>query len=426
MGRNAQRRRSQRSCRNDEPTTELSMPGDERSLAESLIYDLLENWRSGDPIDRLRELQSLPETPQVLERLIVQAVERAWDIGWQPRDVVRFARQMPGLEPKRFCVAIAVESQSYLDSAVVDSYWRTQLHEIGALDERGPTATSIVITAETLGHWIEVLRWLLWLLPMPRIADPPRLWGRRAGGGVCADGPTRPADAVVAKVRALLAKAESTDYPEEAEALSAKAQELITRYAIDRVLLDANDDDAPIARRVSVDEPYARAKAQLLASVARANRCRSVWSSGIGCSTIVGFDTDVENVELLYSSLLVQATRALAAIGKDAPPGAQERSRAYRRSFLFGFAAQIGHRLHDATARETAEADERHGGSLLPALASRELAVSNRLDELFPTLGQGRASRTTLSDHDGWVAGNAAGKLASLGLDHQVAPHLTA
>jgi hypothetical protein len=31
-----------------------------------------------------------------------------------------------------------------------------------------------------------------------------------------------------------------------------------------------------------------------------------------------------------------------------------------------------------------------------------------------------------LSDHDGWVAGNAAGKLASLGLDHQVAPHLTA
>jgi hypothetical protein len=40
-------------------------------------------------------------------------------------------------------------------------------------------------------------------------------------------------------VRALLAKAESTTYPEEADALTAKAQELMARHSIDRAMLDA-------------------------------------------------------------------------------------------------------------------------------------------------------------------------------------------
>ena len=38
----------------------------------------------------------------------------------------------------------------------------------------------------------------------------------------------------LSRVRALLAKAESSSFPEEAEALSAKAQELMTRHALDR------------------------------------------------------------------------------------------------------------------------------------------------------------------------------------------------
>jgi hypothetical protein len=41
------------------------------------------------------------------------------------------------------------------------------------------------------------------------------------------------------RVRALLAKAESTEFPKEAEALSARAQELMARHRIDRALLAA-------------------------------------------------------------------------------------------------------------------------------------------------------------------------------------------
>ena len=39
----------------------------------------------------------------------------------------------------------------------------------------------------------------------------------------------RPDEKVLGRVRALLAKAESTTFPEEAEALTAKAQELMAR-----------------------------------------------------------------------------------------------------------------------------------------------------------------------------------------------------
>ena len=41
---------------------------------------------------------------------------------------------------------------------------------------------------------------------------------------------------VLAWVRGLLAKAESTQFPEEAEALSAKAQELMNRHAFERAV----------------------------------------------------------------------------------------------------------------------------------------------------------------------------------------------
>ena len=66
-------------------------------------------------------------------------------------------------------------------------------------------------------------------------------------------------DGILDKVRALLAKAESTQFEAEAEAFTAKAQELMTRHRIDRAVLNASDDlgDAPAGRRLGIDDPYA-------------------------------------------------------------------------------------------------------------------------------------------------------------------------
>ena len=59
----------------------------------------------------------------------------------------------------------------------------------------------------------------------------------------------------------MLAKAESTTFPDEAEALTAKAQELMDRHAIDRAMLAASSPghtSTPEGRQVPVDAPYAR------------------------------------------------------------------------------------------------------------------------------------------------------------------------
>ena len=68
-----------------------------------------------------------------------------------------------------------------------------------------------------------------------------------------------PDDDLLDRVRKLLAKAEAEGVtPHEAEALTAKAAELMARYGIDRALLAATapDTDKPADRVIDVDNPW--------------------------------------------------------------------------------------------------------------------------------------------------------------------------
>jgi hypothetical protein len=225
----------------------------------------------------------------------------------------------------------------------------------------------------------------------------------------------RPADTrMLEKVRALLAKAESTTFPEEAEALSAKAQELMARHAIDEAMVGggaSGPGDAPTGVRVPVDDPYASAKSILLSEVASANRCRAVWSKGLGFCTVMGFDSDLEFVDVLYTSLLVQATSAMVAAGSQVDRSGRSRTRSFRQAFLLAYATRIGHRLRAAEAASRAAAAEQYGDALLPVLADRSAAVQAASAAAFP----GAISRSvSISNAAGWAAGNAAADLASL------------
>ena len=63
------------------------------------------------------------------------------------------------------------------------------------------------------------------------------------------------------RVRKLLAKAEAVGVtPHEAEALTAKAAELMAKYGIDRALLAADEPetDRPANRILDIDNPWAR------------------------------------------------------------------------------------------------------------------------------------------------------------------------
>jgi hypothetical protein len=137
---------------------------------------------------------------------------------------------------------------------------------------------------------------------------------------------------MLGRVRALLTKAESTEYAEEAEALTAKAQSLISRHSLQHALEHAARREVPGARHILLDDPYADAKALLVGVIATANRCRAVHLREHGLATVLGFESDLYATEMLFTSLLVQATKAMTASG-TAPT---RRQPSYRRSFPGG------------------------------------------------------------------------------------------
>ena len=69
---------------------------------------------------------------------------------------------------------------------------------------------------------------------------------------------------VFTRTRGLLSKAESSNFAEEADAFMAKAQELMTRYCIDRTMVnaDAGGGDSPQVetRHVWLEDPYLEAE----------------------------------------------------------------------------------------------------------------------------------------------------------------------
>jgi len=222
---------------------------------------------------------------------------------------------------------------------------------------------------------------------------------------------------VLDRVRKLLAKAEHPGTPvEEAQAFSAKASELMAAYAIDQALVEAglggsgrSGAATPIVREIEVDAPYAMPRAVLLDRVARAHRVRVVIGPDAGSGrrrcTLVGFPVDLDIVEVLFTSLLLQASTAMLHASAD-----MARPKAFRRAFLLGYADVIGARLAQVRHQTDSEADRgRPGASLV--LADRSDKVDALFDREFPHL---RRLRMTTTSGGGLTAGRAAGARADL------------
>ncbi|WP_133798319.1 DUF2786 domain-containing protein [Kribbella caucasensis] len=226
------------------------------------------------------------------------------------------------------------------------------------------------------------------------------------------------ASAKLAQVRALLAKAEATTFPEEGEALSAKAQELISTYSLEQLLHlgDEHGDDRSTTtyRRVWLDAPYLDAKATLVDEVAGANRCRAVYDTRLGVCTVVGSAFDLDAAELMITSLLAQAQRAMLAHGSRADLAGRSRTRSFRQSFLLSFAVHIGQRLRRVTEESVTAAA---APALLPAIRDHEVEVDELTAMMFPNLVE---KSTAITNQEGWAGGRAAAELAQLNLFDEV------
>jgi hypothetical protein len=333
-----------------------------------------------------------------------RAVTGAWRGGWQPADLIRAARrEATAVHVAVMAAAVTAEARRYA-AVTIDPRWATQLDAVAA-EQRSSAAQGE--RADVIGRSLEVLALLLTIPTLPQLLPLP---GQATSGGRRRTGID---GRLLERVRALLAKAESTTFAGEADALTAKAQELMARHSIDQAMLDAGRGIAAVTegRRIGVDDPYAGPKALLLSQVAGANRCRAVWLSGIGSSDVFGEAADLDAVELLFTSLLRQATTAMLAEG----PG--RRTRSFRQSFLVAFADRIGERLREQDAATTAAAADVHGPGVLPVLASRATAADEAAAAAFPS--QSRRVHSA-NDAAGWAAGRVAADLADLGVRAEV------
>jgi hypothetical protein len=225
------------------------------------------------------------------------------------------------------------------------------------------------------------------------------------------------ADPLLARVRKLLAKAENAGVtPAEAEALTAKAAELMAKYGIDRALLAAErpETDRPADRVIDVGNPWARVQAHLLCGLASALRCHCVILPRPGPGSrihVFGYSSDIERTDVLYTSLLVQMWQGLAVA--EVPDWSRS-PRAWRRSWLLGFASAVIARVRAAEDKATRGATAPAAGSgsrTSLVLADRTRVIRHNIEQAYPVT---RKSRVTYSGN-GYGSGYTQGQRADIG-----------
>ena len=407
----------------DQPTLEERAALDVVAALRALAYNDRRAFEAASA--RVADPSGLAGWRRTTERLLAEylqsAVSGTWHRGWQPADLVRVvSRRLSNRHVSLTRDAMAAQIQRFAP-ATIDPQWMSQLSDLEARvwwrpDQNHLRAwaeaqkiewSAAVSSALELMDLITGLPELEKLTPIPVTARP---------SGSTAHRRTAIDERVLSRIRALLAKAESTTFPAEAETFTAGAQALMARHSIDHALLSALDQSSseqPTGRRIGIDNPYEVPKAMLLGAVAEANRCRTVWSRELGFSTAIGFPADLDAVELLFTSLLVQATTAMMKAGSRTDGYGRTRTRSFRQSFLTAYASRIGQRLAEATGTQTTKAaTEPAGRNLLPVLAARNEAVDEAVAAMFPEMTNHVVGAVT--NREGWFSGISAAERAAL------------
>lgn len=203
----------------------------------------------------------------------------------------------------------------------------------------------------------------------------------------------------IERVRALLAKAESTLSEAEAELLTAKANELIMRHALD---MSRSSDQRPIVTRAwRFTGTRAIGHRRLVTTVARSlPGAYALYWSQRSLQTVQVWAEDEATLDLIRS-LLVQADTGLALWWTTQPKGTEYGYPATRKNeWLWGFGTGAASRFEAQVEASGAS------NALVLANASRrvEEAVLSRMK-----VKSGRSARlTTTGFSEGVVAGRDA------------------
>lgn len=225
------------------------------------------------------------------------------------------------------------------------------------------------------------------------------------------------------RIAALLRKAESTNSPEEAEALTAKAEELMIKYSIEQADLEQKGqqvaaDVAAFSFKLSMTEAFAKVMITYLANgVVNALKTSRLFihRGESKAYTLVGAERDVEAAKQLIDSLMAQALSQMKAWWntEGAALGLKTMERkdqvVAKRQFLVSFSLAATERLVELHTK------------VMESTTGSELVLVgqlNRVDSyVAETMRVSKANRATTLKGSvyGREAGHAAGMRADLG-----------
>ena len=207
----------------------------------------------------------------------------------------------------------------------------------------------------------------------------------------------------------LLTKAENvatTDH--ERQALIDKATELMLRFGIDEAEVRVKEDkpEEITSYLIKVTNPQKLKKQTLINGLANAFGCSAISLLDGEHVQVFGFPSDIEKVQTLYNSLIVQMFIALSVTVK--PVGVHGKT--YNSSFVNGFVLEVLRRIKNIHAKVREDIRKAPGTDLV--LRNRDLEVKRAMANAFPNM---RFRAGSGSHGTGFGDGTSAGQRADIG-----------
>lgn len=252
-------------------------------------------------------------------------------------------------------------------------------------------------------------------------------------------------------IRDLLAKAEGTQFQEEADAYRAKAFELMAKFGIDEALANeargVEQRETPEVRLIEVlVGPYQKQRKDFLQKLMTALGCENVyyinskkkrqrrtkWEMRVGVPKAapttnepktmkvecVGFPSDLDRAEMLWTSLVLQMHTMLL---DDSKMGWMDRGekRSFNNGRVAGFIKEVSGRVslrEQAAKQEASSSEAPQGASTALVLVGRQEAVAALWRERHDPKSFSHSSSSFGQSNDyGHQAGRAAGRRANIG-----------
>jgi hypothetical protein len=155
-----------------------------------------------------------------------------------------------------------------------------------------------------------------------------------------------------------------------------RAESLLARYGWERAMLPENERKAEQITTlvIVVTGAYAIDRRYLLTQIGWAFRCHNHYLRVKGGFrvTLMGFESDLESVEILFTSLQLQA---LSAMRKAEMPWYETSRVRFNKSWLLGFANRVHERLEELTAT-VAQEYKGTGAELVVADRSKQVEAA--------------------------------------------------